>query len=146
LLLCLAGGASAHPGHPEDDEPGHDHEADNKAREPTKEQIERQLARVIKRTEERVGQREERKKERKRALAKQLAHRLRGGPISQELKKELALHARRTAFLRQIRYVAAKAADHPTVVACDRALARENGRHEGWWRAQKSPRPEPVTP
>ena len=126
--------AAAHPGHGQREQ--HDHAADKKAREPTKEQIERQLARVIKRAEERMAQREERRKERKRALAKQLFHRLRGGAITPELKSELERHARRTAVLRQIRYVAAKEGDYKSVIAADRALAHENARHEAWWREQ----------
>jgi hypothetical protein len=131
-IAMAATGALAHPRH---DHAGHDHGKPEEARKPTQEQIDKRLERVQKRAEARKGNRKQRQSDRRRALRKRLYHRLRGAPITPEVKQELVLHAKRTAELRRIRYVAALEKDYDSVVAADKALARENARHEAWWRS-----------
>jgi hypothetical protein len=143
FAMLLAPATGAHPGHAR----GTDHEHGERVREPSKEQIARQLERVVRRAEERREQRDQRRKDRRRALAKELFRRLRGGPVTTEVRAELEQHARRTSLLRQIRYVAAKEDDHASVVDAERALARENARHEAWWRKRRrAEQPKPETP
>ena len=137
-LVAIDGGA--HPGHgpllPHESEP---------LRKPTQEQIDKRLERVVKQAEARKKDRTQRQGDRRRALRKRLYHRLRGGPITPDVKAELALHAKRTAWLRQIRYVAAEQKDYDTVLGADKALARENSRHEAWWRSTERAAAKPAT-
>lgn len=134
----VAFGAAGHAGHgkgPDHDHAhGHDH-AKEKAVEPTAEQIEKRLARVIRRAEDRKKKREQRQRDRRRALGKRLSRRLAGAAITPPIEQELKLHAERVAKLRRIRYVGAVDKDYETVQAVDKLLARENARHERWWRS-----------
>ena len=129
LLLSFSAAGFAHPG----ESGGHAHGAD-KHREPTAEQIDKRLKRVIKRAEERKSKRKQRQKDRRKALRKRVQRHLRGGELTDDVRQELALHAKRRARLRQIRYLAAKKGDYETVVAADKVLARENARHVAFWR------------
>ena len=117
---------------------GHDHGHEPTA-EPTPEQIDKRLARVVKRAEERAKKRDRRQRDRKRALGKRLGRRLDGGAITPKIEDELKLHAGRVAKLRRIRYIAAVEKDYATVLAVDKLLARENARHERWWRTTMRP-------
>jgi hypothetical protein len=103
---------------------------------PSPEQIQKRLERVKRLVDERRQNLAQRKKDRRRAVRKRLERLLAGDPIEPAVKEELATHARRVASLRQIRYVAAVQNDFDTVVAVDGLLARENTRHERWWREQ----------
>jgi hypothetical protein len=123
---------SAHPGAAHD-KAAHKH--DEKDSPLTQEQIDKRLDRLKKRAEERKQKREQRAKDRRRALGKRLEKRLRGEKLSDDIKAELQTHAERVARLRQIRYAAAVAGDYEAVTRTDRVLARENARHERWWRS-----------
>ena len=129
VVMLLAAKGSAHPGKTG----GHEHE-DEKNRAPSAEQTEKRLKRVIKRAEERKAKRKQRQKDRRKALRKRVQRHLRGGSMTDDVRQELTLHAKRRARLRQIRYTAAKKGDYETVVASDKVLARENARHVAFWR------------
>lgn len=132
LAATLLGGTSARAHRGAHGRHGHgDEEADKR---PTPEQIEQRLARVKKRAEHLKATREQVRADRKRALRKRLYHRLGGGALTDEARAELKLHAQRTARIRHIRYMAALENDFESVIAADKVLARENARHEAWWR------------
>jgi hypothetical protein len=125
------------PDHDHDERKGHGHaHGKEEPTPPTPEQIEKRLARVIRRAEARAKKREQRQRDRKRALGKRLGRRLRGADITPAIEDELKLHAQRVAKLRRIRYVAALEKDYEAVRAVDKLLARENARHERWWRSE----------
>jgi hypothetical protein len=137
--LVLATDAAAHAD-PDDAEHGHDHGDRGPPEKPTAEQIKKRLERVKRMVEDRRDNLDQRKRDRRRAVRKRLERVLAGGPIEPAVKEELATHARRVASLRQVRYVAAVENDFDTVVAVDGLLARENNRHERWWRDQQKAR------
>lgn len=102
---------------------------------PTDTQIAKRLKRVAKRWQQRQQKRTQRQRDRRRAIRKRLVKKLAGAPLTEAAKKELKVHAQRGAQLRQIRYVAATENDFESVKAVDKLLARENSRHEHWWRS-----------
>lgn len=141
-VTLAAGVALAHPSHGDPhvhDEAGHghghDHGHDEESPEPTAEQKKKRLERVLARAAERERTREQRRDDRRRALKKRLGRKLKDAPVSESITRELALHARRVASLRQIRDVAARENDFESVASVDRILAQENARHERWWRS-----------
>ena len=151
LLLAFAvaagaGVAGAHPNHPELGAHGHDHEHEQERPEPTAEQKKKRLERVLKRAEQRRQTLPQRRDDRRRALKKRLGRKLDDAPITAPIREELALHARRVAWLRQIRYVAATRDDFESVAAVDRILALENARHERWFRGSLAARGEAKKP
>lgn len=153
VATSIATWAWGHAGHGKGHEHGHEHghghghdHGPEPTAEPTPEQIEKRLARVVKRAEERAKKRERRQRDRKRALGKRLGRRLDGGPITPAIEDELKLHAQRVAKLRRIRYVAAVEKDYDTVLAVDKLLARENARHERWWRTTLRPNVRDARP
>jgi len=101
---------------------------------PTQDQIDKRLERVKQRAAARKKKRDERQRDTRRALRKRLARVLGGAPLTPAVTRELTLHGQRTAQLRRIRLVAATKGDYEAVVRADKALARENSRHDGWWR------------
>jgi hypothetical protein len=130
-LLLLAAVGHAHPDH---GGKGHGHEHEPVPREITEKQKEKRLERVIRQAERRKRNRAQRTADRRRHLKKRLGRHLHGAEVTPELTEELKRHARRTALLRQIRYVAAQEKDYDTIVNSDKVLARENSNHEVWWR------------
>jgi len=135
LALALALVTSPASGH-QGTAPKHDAHRHRKAPDkPTAKQLEKRRARVMKRATERKQRRTQRQRDRRRALRRRVAKRLKGSPITPAIKDELRTHARRVAHLRQIRFVAATETDDETIAAVDRVLARENARHERWWRS-----------
>ncbi len=105
--------------------------------EPSKEQIDKRIERVKKRAATRKAKRQQRRRDSRRALRKRLARLLHGQPVTPEVKRELSIHGRRTAQLRRIRFIAATKNNYDVVVRADKALARENSRHDGWWRQRR---------
>lgn len=131
-LLAVSVVGHAHPDH--GGEEGHAHEPPDNSVEPTEAQKAKRLERVLRRAEARSRNREQRTKDRRLHLRKRLGRHLKGAEITPELVEELRRHAERTALLRQIRFVAAQQKDYDAVVSADKVLARENSRHERWWR------------
>jgi hypothetical protein len=131
LILGWSAGAAAHPGHPEGSGG-----ADASAEEfqPSDKQRQKRIERVIRRAEQRAKNREQRTRDERRQLRLRLARHLNGGEVTPAIVEELQRNAKRTAYLRQIRYLAAKAGDYDAVEETDRLLSRENGRIERWWR------------
>lgn len=131
-LLAFSALGHAHPDHGGAE--GHAHEAPDNSVEPTEAQKTKRLERVIRQAEARSRNRPQRTKDRRLHLRKRLGRHLKGGAVTPDLVKELSEHAKRTALLREIRYVAAQQKDYAAVVSADKVLARENSRHERWWR------------
>lgn len=102
--------------------------------QPSQDQIDKRIERVKQRGAARKAKREQRRRDTRRALRKRLARALGGAPITPEVKQELTSNGQRTARLRRIRLIAATKGDYEGVVRADKALARENSRHDRWWR------------
>jgi hypothetical protein len=134
ILLVTLGwsvGADAHPGHP-DGEGGH--HAPAEPYEPSEKQKQKRLERVVRRAEQRARNREQRTKDERRHLRMRLGRHLHGGAVTPAIVEELRRNAKRTAYLRQVRYIAAKQGDFESVEVTDQLLSRENSRIERWWR------------
>jgi len=139
-VLAFAAPVSAHPGkrphkhgpktHRRHQRPG----ADKKATPLTPKERAKRFKRIRQRAKERRKNRRQRRKDRRQALRKRLKKKLKRRTITKEVRFELRVHARRVARLRRIRAVAAAKDDTATVERCDKLLARENARHENWWR------------
>jgi len=108
--------------------------------QPSQDQIDKRIERVKQRGAARKAKREQRQRDTRRALRKRLARVLGGAPLTPEVKQELTLNGRRTARLRRIRLIAATKGDYDGVVRADKALARENSRHDRWWRQRHQQR------
>lgn len=135
-LTLAATAATAHPTHDKAGSHGHDHDHGAEPPEPTAEQKKRRLERVVARAADRQQTLPQRRDDRRRALKRRLGRQLRDAPIADEVRAELETHARRVAWLRQIRYVAATKNDFDAVARVDRTLALENARHERWFRTE----------
>ncbi len=102
------------------------------------------MKRIEKRWKTRRAKRAERRKDRRRALRRVVRKRLHGRALSDPMRKAMKLHAGRVARLRRIRYLAASASDYALVQKTDGLIAREQSRHNGWWRQilrKQSPKP-----
>jgi hypothetical protein len=135
-FACWQGPSSAHVGRhgPQDK---HAHAA---PRPLTQEQLARRFEKIKQRAASRKLTRSSRARDRRRALQNRLKRLLRGSPLSANIRAELGLHARRVAHLRRIRLLAAEAKDKDSVLQVDKVLARENQRHERWWRSFREER------
>ena len=129
LALSLAG--HAHPDHGGKDHP-HDH--GDEPHEESDAVKKKRLERVIRQAERRQRNNKQRTADRRKHLKQRLGRHLNGGAVTPAITEELKVHAQRTAALRQIRYMAAKADDFETVIAADKVLARQNRNHDTWWR------------
>jgi hypothetical protein len=114
----------------------HEHRDDRKAERPTEEQMLKRISRVKQRYEEEQRNRSQRAGDRRRAQRKWLHRGLDGAPVTADVREELRSHARRTARLKRIRYLAAVRNDFDTVERIDKLLARDKARQERWWRAR----------
>ncbi len=136
FLFCvalLALGAVGHT-HPVRGGKSHPHELGDEPSEISEKLKTKRLESVIRQAERRRRTVEQRSKDRREFIRRRLGRHLNGGELTPELVAELKVHAERTALLREIRYVSAKEKDYDTVVAADKVLARQNSRHELWWR------------
>ena len=104
------------------------------------------MERIEKRWKMRKSKRTERRKDRRRALRRIVRKRLHGRALNDQMRQEMKVHAGRVARLRRIRYLAASASDYALVQKTDGLIAREQSRHNAWWRQEvrkKSPKPQP---
>ncbi len=140
-MLAFAAPVSAHPGkrphrhgpktHRRHDRPG---KAGKKAIPRTPKERAKRFKRIRERAKDRRKNRRQRRKDRRQALRKRLKKKLKKRRVTKVIRFELRTHARRVARLRRIRALAAAKDDTETVERVDKLLARENARHENWWR------------